>query len=235
MSEKREFSHQDDKSNKFWTIELVGNACVTSHGRIGAKARETRNEYADETVARREFEKLIASKLKKGYVEGALESVPQYVKPDWSSMQMSDDVFWRIIGLLNWKKLGDDDAVIEPAVAALAQMSSDDIRQFEETLSQKLFALDTEAHAREIGEDAYQNGEHFSVDWFLYVRCVVVANGAKAYATALADPTEMPKDGEFEALLSLAPTAYERKTGSEFEYATTVSYETFSNRKGWPN
>jgi hypothetical protein len=37
---------------------------------------------------------------------------------------------------------------------------------------------------------------------------------------------------EFEAILSVAPLAYERKTGQEFEHSTPLSYETFSNREG---
>jgi len=230
---KREFYYQDDKSNKFWTIELSGNTYITTHGRIGAQPRETRKECDNETAAKREIEKQIASKLKKGYVEGSLETVPKYAKPDWSSMKMSDEVFWRIIRLFNWKKLGDDDAVVEPAVAALAQMCSDDILRFEEILSEKLFALDTEPHAREIGENAYQDGEYFSVDLFLYVRGAVVANGPAFYAAVLADPKQMPKDGDFEPVLYVGRTAYERKTGLEFDYIPPVNYETYSNLEGW--
>jgi len=146
---------------------------------------------------------------------------------------MSEDVFWRIIALFNWKKTGDDDAVIEPAVKALAQMSLDDIERFEDILSERLFVLDTEAHAREIGEYAYQPGKYFSPDWFLYERCVVVANGCEFYESVLADATKMPKDMEFEALLTVAPTAFERKTGEEFDHVSGVSYETYSNQAGW--
>lgn len=231
---RREFYYQDDRSNKFWTIELIDRACITTHGRIGSKPRETRKEFPTEDVAQRELEKQIASKLKKGYVEGALAAVPEHVKPDWSQLTMSDEVFWRLIRLFNWKKLGDDEAVIEPAVAALAQMDAADIERFEDILAEKLYALDTEAHAREIGEEAFQPGKHFSVDWFLYERCAVVANGREYHESVLADPTEMPKDMEFEAMLSVGPSAYERKTGQELDHATPVSYETFSNQAGWP-
>jgi predicted DNA-binding WGR domain protein len=227
---KRSFFYQDDRSNKFWTIELQGTVCVTTHGRVGAEPRQTRKEFASDDAAKRECEKLIASKLRKGYVEGL---APEYNKPQWASMSMSEDVFWRIIGLFNWKKLGDDEAVTEPAVKALAQMSVDDIRQFENILAAKLHALDTEAHGREIGEGAYEPGKYFSVDWFLYARCAVVANGRELHESVLADPKQMPKDVEFEALLSVAPTAYERKTGEEFDHTSIVSYETFSNEAGW--
>ena len=231
---RREFYYQDDRSNKFWTIELDGRTFITTHGRIGAKPRETRKELSSEEAAKREIEKLVAEKVKKGYVEGALDSAPEYVKPDWSAMTMSEEVFWRIIRLFNWKKLGDDDAVIEPAVAALAQMKISDLEHFEDILARKLYALDTEAHAREIGEYAYQPGKYFSVDEFLYQRCVVVANGHEFFESVLADPTQMPKDCEFEAILSVAELANERKTGEEFfDHDTPLSYETYSNLEGW--
>jgi predicted DNA-binding WGR domain protein len=229
---KREFYLQDDRSNKYWTIELLGNEYVTTHGRVGARPRETRKQFGDEDEAKREFEKQIAAKLKTGYVEGA---PPEYEKPDWASMSMSEDVFWRIIGLFDWKKTGDDEAVIEPAVKAIAQMSVDEIKRFEDILTAKLYALDTEAHAREIGEAAYQPGKNFSPEWFLYVRCCAIANGREFFENVLANPSEMPKDMEFESLLSVAPTAFERKTGEEFDHVSALSYESFSNQGGWAN
>ncbi|MCI0357400.1 MAG: DUF4240 domain-containing protein [Planctomycetaceae bacterium] len=230
---KREFYLQDDKSNKFWTIELSGNTHTTTHGRIGTKGKETRKEFATDELAQRDYDKLVASKIKKGYVEGKIADAPDHAKPDWASMTMSEDVFWRIIGLLNWKKLGDDEAVVRPAVAALSAMTVEDIQRFEDIMAEKLYALDTEAHAREIGEDAYRDGKYFSVDAYLYTRCVVVANGREAFTIILADPKQMPKDCEFEPLLTVAAEAYAKKTGEEFDYSSPVSYETYSNLEGW--
>ena len=48
---KREFYFQDDKSNKFWTIELLGNAYVVTYGRIGSAERKMRNEFENEEIA----------------------------------------------------------------------------------------------------------------------------------------------------------------------------------------
>lgn len=42
---KREFYYQDDRSNKFWTIERLGKSLVTAHGRIGSKGREPRRQF----------------------------------------------------------------------------------------------------------------------------------------------------------------------------------------------
>ncbi|RNF83227.1 DUF4240 domain-containing protein [Montanilutibacter psychrotolerans] len=148
---------------------------------------------------------------------------------------MDEKEFWRIIGLFNWKRTGDDDAVLKPAVKELAKQSLEDIQAFEEILSQKLYALDTLAHAKQIGTDAYvDDKQHFSVDVFLYARCCVVANGRDFYESVLSDPAEFPEDMDFEALLELASAAYELKSGNAPDFFdTSVSYETFSNQEGW--
>jgi hypothetical protein len=147
---------------------------------------------------------------------------------------MNEQDFWRVIILFDWEKTGEDDAVLKPAIEALSNLSLENISKFEELLSQKLYALDTKAHAQNIGEDSWSDGKYFSVDGFLYARCCVVANGLELYESVLKDPTEFPKDIEFEALLGLARMAYEAKTKQECEgFDTSVSYETYSNEAGW--
>jgi uncharacterized protein DUF4240 len=148
---------------------------------------------------------------------------------------MSDEQFWDLISRLDWSRAGDDEAVIEPVIAIVAAMGANAASAFEDVLAQKLYELDTREHARNIGEYAFVDGENdlFSVDWFLYARCVVVANGRAFFTKVLRNPELFPKDMDFEALLAIAPQAYERVTGQPFDHLTPVSYETFSNRSGW--
>jgi hypothetical protein len=148
---------------------------------------------------------------------------------------MGETEFWRIVALFNWKRTRNDEVVLKPAIKGLAKHSIEETAAFEEILSQKLYALDTMAHAKNIGEHAYvDDSEQFSVDWFLYARCCIVANGKEFYERVLGDPTQFPHDIEFEALLGIAGAAYEAKTGKRNEgFSTSVSYETFSNRAGW--
>ncbi|OZG72411.1 hypothetical protein BTA51_14870 [Hahella sp. CCB-MM4] len=147
---------------------------------------------------------------------------------------MNENEFWSIIGMLNWEESGDDEAVVEPVVDLLSQKSDEEIFQFEEILAQKLHALDTKAHAKEIGEDAYVNEKkYFSVDSFLYSRCVVVANGKELFQHILENPKEFPKDMEFEAILYVAQEAYEQKNDKEWEYVSPTDYETYKNISGW--
>ena len=146
---------------------------------------------------------------------------------------MTEAKFWAIIAMLNWAATGDDAAVIAPAVEELAKYEIEEIYEFENILAQKLYALDTRAHAEQIGEYAYRDGEHFSSDWFLYARCVVVANGEDLYARVLENPMEFPKDMEFESLLYIAPEAFQLKTGRDYDHVNEPSYETYSNADGW--
>lgn len=147
---------------------------------------------------------------------------------------MNEQQFWDLMKLVDWKKLGDDDAVVRPLVKALAKLPEDEIFAFDDLLAEKLFALDTEAHARHMGEYSYKDeGTHFSVDLFLYSRCAVVANGKETFEEILADPTQFPEDAEFEAILYVAGTAYEKRTGEEYPHSPTTSYETFANKRGW--
>jgi predicted DNA-binding WGR domain protein len=227
---KCEFCYQDESSNKYWKIECSGSSVITENGRVGTKPRRTENSFASEDEAQKDFEKQIRAKLSKGYKECPVSEIPEYEQTDWTVAVMNDETFWRIISLFNWKKEGDDDAVLKPALKALCSMNAENIIEFEEILSEKLFALDTRAIAKVCykGED-----EYFSGDDFLYSRCVVVANGKNFYESVLADPKNMPTELEFESLLALAENAFEKKTGQVFDHVTKYSYETCSNEKGW--
>ncbi len=149
---------------------------------------------------------------------------------------MNEGAFWGLIARLDWKQTGNDDHVVEPVVKALSAMPETEIAAFHKLLTRKLHALDGRAWARESGSHVWWGEpDKLSVDGFLYARCVVVANGREFFETVRRDPKQMPKDMEFEALISIAPKAYERKTGREGagELDTEMSFETFSNRAGW--
>jgi uncharacterized protein (TIGR02996 family) len=57
----------EGSSNKFWEIELKGSSFTTTYGRIGAKGQTTLKEFDSPAEAKREHDKLIAEKVKKGY------------------------------------------------------------------------------------------------------------------------------------------------------------------------
>lgn len=147
-----------------------------------------------------------------------------------SEKSLPSKAFWNIIDLID---LGADDP-LGMAREKLAGMTEKQIRQFEEALAHKLYKLDTEKHAMEIGDPSYVDEEtFFSPDFFLYARCLAVARGKTAYEHVLKHPEAMPKDDEFEELLTLASEAFEAKTGEEWDYFPSRDYETFGNERGW--
>ena len=130
---------------------------------------------------------------------------------------MDEATFWSLIDRFDWSK-DEDDGIIEPAVVALALLPDSQIAGFQQMLARKLYALDGRAWARESGQLIwFGEPDRLSVDGFLYARALVVANGREFYEAVLADPSTMPKDSDFEAILMLAADAYDRKTGLEWE------------------
>ncbi|HMV41652.1 MAG TPA: DUF4240 domain-containing protein, partial [Leptospiraceae bacterium] len=115
----------------------------------------------------------------------------------------------------------------------LVSLSVENICQFKEILSEKLFLLDTKEHAKHIGDYAYKGDSSFSPDIFLFTRALVVAKGKDFYTRVLLNPKLMPKNSDFEAILYLPAEAYKFKTSKEMNYVPKYIPETFSNNKGW--
>jgi uncharacterized protein (TIGR02996 family) len=72
----RTFTFSDGKSNKFWNIDLQGNAFTVTFGRAGTAGQTQTKQFADEARARKAHDKLVAEKLAKGYVEKAPAAAP---------------------------------------------------------------------------------------------------------------------------------------------------------------
>src|SRR5262245_59713694 len=65
----RTFLFSDEWSHKFWNIELKGATFTVTFGRVGAAGTTQTKSFPDEAKARKEHDKLVAEKFKKGYVE----------------------------------------------------------------------------------------------------------------------------------------------------------------------
>lgn len=68
---KRVFLYSDDKSSKFWDIEINGNSFTVNYGKAGTNGQTQTKDFADDAACQKAAEKLIAEKTKKGYVEQA--------------------------------------------------------------------------------------------------------------------------------------------------------------------
>lgn len=72
--DKEELVFMGGGSSKFWNIELAGAAHTVHYGRIGTDGQCKTKEFDNPEKARKSFEKLIASKRKKGYVSSGEEA-----------------------------------------------------------------------------------------------------------------------------------------------------------------
>jgi predicted DNA-binding WGR domain protein len=65
----RYFEFHDGRSDKFWEIALDGRSFTVRFGKVGAAGQTQTKEFASEAKALAEHDKLVAEKVKKGYVE----------------------------------------------------------------------------------------------------------------------------------------------------------------------
>ena len=65
---------KDEKSDKFWKIKVSGNTHTVTYGRTGSAGMSKTKSFEDESLARKDAEKLIKSKMKKGYVDLEVEA-----------------------------------------------------------------------------------------------------------------------------------------------------------------
>jgi hypothetical protein len=142
--------------------------------------------------------------------------------------------FWKTISLIDQEALEecDEEEAVEPIVTELSKKSEADIDQFQEHLSQMLYAIDGQQWIEESGDSSG------SGDGFLYARCYVLAKGQEYYKRVLENPSAMPKSSDqwAESLLYVAGQAWAAITGKdeeEYDRESSVSFESFSNEAQW--
>ena len=67
---KRTLVFDDGSSRKFWSISTEGKALTVTFGRIGTQGQTQTKKLASDAACAKEAESLVASKMKKGYVDG---------------------------------------------------------------------------------------------------------------------------------------------------------------------
>ena len=57
----------DDKSDKYWSVEMLGSDLAVRHGKTGSIGKVQLHEMESAADAQREATRLVASKTRKGY------------------------------------------------------------------------------------------------------------------------------------------------------------------------
>ncbi|HSI83368.1 MAG TPA: DUF4132 domain-containing protein [Candidatus Methylacidiphilales bacterium] len=66
---RREFHLIEGTASKFWAIELNGTKFSVHYGRIGTSGQAQEKTFASDVIAKKEYDKLVTEKQKKGYNE----------------------------------------------------------------------------------------------------------------------------------------------------------------------
>jgi predicted DNA-binding WGR domain protein len=68
---KRQFEFVAGNSSKFWDVSVANCTVTICFGRIGTSGQSQTKEFADASSAQRHADKMIAEKIRKGYLETA--------------------------------------------------------------------------------------------------------------------------------------------------------------------
>ncbi|URD69099.1 WGR domain-containing protein [Leptospira borgpetersenii] len=71
---KHHLTYKDDKSDKFWNIEVSGTSFTVTYGKTGTAGQTSVKDFDTEEKCLKEAEKLLSEKLKKGYVDSVTMS-----------------------------------------------------------------------------------------------------------------------------------------------------------------
>ncbi|GLB59592.1 DUF4240 domain-containing protein [Cytobacillus sp. NCCP-133] len=209
--------YKDDVSNKFWKINVTGKVITVTYGKVGSIGAVKTKEFESEDRCQKEANKLIQSKLKKGYAGAAL-----YAKVIKEST-MTEALFWEL--LMTAKKKGENpEEQLEWLINNLSKRPLKDIVMFDYWLNQNY----NKSYLSSLWAAAYIIMGGCSDDCFDYFRAWLLYQGNKVYESSLNDPeTLIPSLGcleeerdipQFEDLLYVASMAYEEKTGYDEEH-----------------
>ena len=77
---KKKLICQDGTSSKFWNIEFSGKSFTVTYGKIGTTGTSQTKKFTTPEACKKEADKLVKEKLKKGYHEGTAKSTKPAAK-----------------------------------------------------------------------------------------------------------------------------------------------------------
>jgi predicted DNA-binding WGR domain protein len=208
----RHFTYKDEKSDKFWKVEISENTMTVVFGRTSTAGVTNTRNFDTNAEALLEAEKLIREKLKKGYLETLDNRLSKF----------SENEFWSLIERAR-KNSEDHEAQMELLGEYLQNRSVEDIVAFEHIL-QEMLAI---SYQTNLWGAAYLINGGCSDDGFDYFRAWLISKGKNIFQSALANPDDLSRyihDDDFdfreyecEALLGVSSMAFEMKTGQSMD------------------
>lgn len=214
MTKKTLLIYQDAQSNKFWQINVSETSFVVTYGKVGTTGAVKTKSFESAAMCEKEAQKLVQSKLKKGYV--IAENEADVIK----DTIIDDAYFWALLETAKTKGEYADEQ-LEWLTNDLAKRSVKEIVMFDYLFNQhyyKSYNSDLWAAAYIVMGGCSDNSFEEFRAWLLY-------QGRDVYEAAIRDPLsllpyfELLEQQELvpllEELLFVASLAYEEKTGSD--------------------
>ncbi|MBK8254721.1 MAG: WGR domain-containing protein [Polyangiaceae bacterium] len=76
----RRFELVEGKSAKFWQADVSGSTFIVEYGRLGTAGQRKEKDFGSDALAKREYEKKVAEKLREGYSEVRTDGAAQAPK-----------------------------------------------------------------------------------------------------------------------------------------------------------
>ncbi|HEG2005389.1 TPA: WGR and DUF4132 domain-containing protein [Escherichia coli] len=125
----RHFIFQDEKSHKFWAVEQQGNELHINWGKVGTNGQSQVKSFADAAAAEKAELKLIAEKVKKGYVEELSSPSQPAIKIETIEVDTT--------GVAETTVVFDQSMVVEPAETPCPWLTDDSPIHLSEKKSQE--------------------------------------------------------------------------------------------------
>lgn len=206
----------DGKSNKFWEIKVDGKSHTVTYGKVGTVGAVKVKTFDTEEDCQKDADKLIRSKMKKGYV---LANPSEQVMKE---SKMTDQEFWELLKISK-QKGEDEEEQLEWLINHLSKRPVKEIVMFDYFFNQNYL----KSYTSDLWAAAYIIMGGASDDSFDYFRAWLLYQGKETYESVILDPEKIIphlkvlEDEEdipqLEDLLSVASIAYEEKTGLEYD------------------
>ena len=209
---KRYFTYTDEKTDKFWSIDIIGETITIVYGK-GHTLGVTRTKKMESLPeAEVEVEKMIREKERHGYRETVEKVVEKFGQAD----------FW---GLIERAKTNSEDveSQIELLTEYLSQRSIDDIFEFKRIIDLQY----ANSYSYDLWGAAHLMNDGSTEAGFENFRGWLIAKGRSVFQNVLENPDNLAKYireddynfGDYEAgdMKLVAEKAFELKTGMAAE------------------
>ncbi len=141
---------KDEKSDKFWKIAVSGNTHTVTYGRAGSAGMSKTKSFDDAGLALKDAEKLVKSKIKKGYVDleiaqtGSAQSAPAQSAPAQTEPAQTEPAKLEDKPVVDYVH-GQPFDVLKNSPRIVANPYDDDNKSWEEKFSEFLLVQDASA------------------------------------------------------------------------------------------